>query len=325
MKSALLLFGLVAYPALAAAGAENYPAKPIRIIVPQQAGGSVDITARYLVAQLQVQLNQSIIVDNRPGATGIIGTQVAAKATPDGYTLLYNASNMLIDQLVNPKHAIDVLSTFAPISLAVASRGNLVVVNPALRARSVQELIALARSNDRPLKYGSQGVGSGQQLLVETFNLRAGTRLVHVPYKGVPAIITAAINGEVDVLFINPIAVVPHIKAGRLRAIGYTGSARWPVMQEIPTVSESGLPGFDNPQASWHGLFAPLKTPREITMKIYTEVNKALQVDKVRGALEGGSYFVDGNKSPDAFRKYIESDLKRIKEVVDAAKITADS
>lgn len=307
--------------AAAAAPAQTYPVRPIRVLVPQQAGGSVDMTARYQTAQLQSQLGQSLIVDNRPGATGIIGTQIAAMASPDGYTLLYNASNMLVTQVIYPKIPFDVLRDFIPITNSVSSLGNLLVVNPSVPARSVGELIELAKHSDAPLKYGTQGVGSGQHLLGETFNLRARTSLMHVPYKGVPAIINAAISGEVDVLFISPMTVFEHIKTGRLRALGYTGAARWPYLPELPTLSESGLRGFDNPQASWHGWFAPAKTSNALVMKIYNEVHQALQVAKVRNAIEAGGYVPGGDYPPAEFRKYIEDDLKRIAEVAHAARI----
>lgn len=325
MKPAIMMAALAAALALgAAASAQNYPVKPIRVVVPQQAGGTVDVTARFQVTQLESQLGRNLIVDNRPGATGIIGTQIAAKASPDGYTLLYNSSAMLVNQVIYRKIPYDVLKDLVPITNAAVSRGNLLVVNPSVPARSVQELIALAKNRDKPLTYGTQGVGSGQHILVETFNLRAGTHLMHVPYKGVPAIINAAISGEVDVLFISPMTVVPHVKAGRLRVLGYTGAARWSLMPEVPTVAESGVPGFYNVQGSWQGWYAPAKTPNAIVTKIYTEVHKALQAPKVRESIVAGGYEPAGNNSPVEFRKFIESEFRRYAEVARAAKIKVD-
>ena len=308
------------------ATAQNYPVRPIRVIVPQQAGGSADVTARLQVPYLESRLGKNIVIDNRPGATGLIGTQTAAMAPPDGYTLLYNASNMLITQTINPDAPYNVLRDFIPITITAASLGNLLVVHPSVPAHSVQEFIALAKdrkNRNDPLKYGTQGAGSGQHLVVETFNLRAGTSLMHVPYKGVPAIINAALSGEVDVLFINPITVMGHIKNGRLRVLGYTGASRLSTMPEVPTLSESGLRGLDNPQGSWHGWFAPAKTPNAIVMTIYRAVQEALQQPKVRSSIEAGGYRMPPDHTPEQFRKYIEEELKRIAEVAHAAKISS--
>lgn len=308
-----------------AASAQTYPVKSIRVVIPQQAGGSTDTTLRLQIPHLESRFGKSVIVDNRPGATGLIGTQIVSIAPPDGYTLLYNASNMLISQIINPDATYNVLRDFVPITATATSLGNLLVVHPSVPAHSVRELIALAKdrtNRNNPLKYGTQGAGSGQHVLVEMFNIRAGTSLMHVPYKGVPAIINAALSGEVDVLFINPITVLPHVKSGRLRVLGYTGSSRLSSMPEVPTLSESGLAGFDNPQASWHGWFAPAKTPNAIVMTIYTAVQEALQQPKVRSAIEAGGYRVEGGYTPVQFRKHIESELKRIAEIAHAARIS---
>jgi len=228
----------------AGAPAQTYPVRPVRVVVPQQAGGSADMTLRLQLPYVERRLGRNFIVDNRPGATGVIAVQIVASAPPDGYTLLYNASNMLITQTIQPAAPYKVLRDFVPITVTAASLGNLIVVNPAVPARSMQELIALAKERadrNEPLKYGSQGNGSGQHLLVEMFNLRAGTSLMHVPYKGVPAIINALLAGEVDVLFINPIAVLAHVKSGRVRVLGFTGTSRFELLPDVPTLTEAGV------------------------------------------------------------------------------------
>ena len=327
MRRAVPFAACAALLALAsAASAQTYPIKPIRVVLPQQAGGSADTTARLQIPHLESRLGRNVIVDNRPGATGLIGVQIAAMAPPDGYTLLYNAANMLITQIINPEAPYNVLRDFVPITITATSLGNLLVVHPSLPAHSVREFIALAKerkSRNVPLTYGTQGTGSGQHLLVETFNIRAGTSLMHVPYKGVPAIINAALSGEVDVLFINPITVLAHVKSGRLRVLGYTGGARLPSMPEVPTLVESGLAGFDNPQASWHGWFAPAKTPTTVVTTLYAAIQEALQQPKVRSAIEAGGYRVETGHTPAQFSKHIETEVRRIAEIAHAAKISA--
>jgi tripartite-type tricarboxylate transporter receptor subunit TctC len=308
----------------AGAPAQTYPVRPVRVVVPQQAGGSADMTLRLQLPYVERRLGRNFIVDNRPGATGVIAVQIVASAPPDGYTLLYNASNMLITQTIQPAAPYKVLRDFVPITVTAASLGNLVVVNPAVSARSMQELIALAKEragrND-PLRYGSQGNGSGQHLLVEMFNLRAGTSLMHVPYKGVPAIINALLAGEVDVLFINPIAVLPHVKSGRVRVLGFTGATRFEALPDVPTLTEAGVRDMENPQASWHGWFAPAGTPDSVVMMIYSAVQEALRESPVRGAIEAGGYRVITDQTPAEFRNYVNEELNRLAEVAHAAKI----
>ena len=327
MNFALRLVAGLGATAVLASGvfAQSYPARPIRVVVPQQPGGSADATLRLQVPHIESRLGKNLIVDNRPGATGLIAVQIVAAAPPDGYTLLYNASNMLITQAIHPTPPYDVLRNFVPITITAASLGNLVVVHPSVPAHSVQELIALAKERagkGEPLKYGSQGNGSGQHLLVEMFNLRTGTSLMHVPYKGVPAIINAALGGEVDVLFINPIAVLPHVKSGRLRVLGFTGSARFDALPDVPTLTEAGVRGMDNPQASWHGWFAPAGTANAVVTTIYEAVQEALAQPKVRSAIEAGGYRVMAGQTPAQFRSYVKEELGRLSEVAQAAKIS---
>lgn len=300
-------------------GAQGYPERPIRMVAGFPAGGTIDGLARTVASQAESQLGRTIVVDNRSGANGMIAAETVARAPADGYTLLFSPPALIINQIIG-KAPYAVLKDLLPVVNIALGEGSLVVVHPSVPVKSIQELIAHARTT--PLTYGTPGIGNTQHLVSEMFNIQAGTRLVHVPYKGIAPAVTGVVSGEVSLLFGPPAIIVQHIKAGKLRVLGFTGPTRWPQMPDVPTVAESGLPGFDT-SGAWQGIFAPARTPREVIARLHAEIAKAVKVPKVSDFIRTAGYEPDG-RGPDAFRKVIESDFKRYGEVVRAAKIKAE-
>jgi len=303
------------------AAAQDYPSRPIRLVLGFPSGGTPDALARRVSSQLETQLGRSIVVDNRTGANGIIAAEIVAVAQPDGYTMLFGPPALVINQIVQKKPPYDLLRDFAPVANICLGAGFILVVNPAVPAKSVKELVVLAKSGGK-LSYGTPGVGNTQHLAGELFNLRAQTKLLHVPYKGLTPAITAALAGEVSALFVPPTVVMPHIKAGRLRALGFSGAKRWQFMPELPTIAEAGVPGFEV-SGSWQGWFAPARTPREIVTRLYGEISKALQVRAVHDFILAGGYEPDGS-GPEVFRKMIQADIAKYTEIVRIAGVRAD-
>jgi tripartite-type tricarboxylate transporter receptor subunit TctC len=302
----------------AAARADTYPARPVRLVVPFPAGGTTDINARTLGAQLERGLGQPFVVDNRAGASGIIACDIVAKAAPDGHTLLYVSSSITLNPNIFRKLPYDTVKDFAPITRVASAVGFLLVISPSLPVSSLKEFIALGKAPDTKLSFGSAGIGNPLHLAGEVFNLRAGTHMLHVPYKGVAPAITAVIGGEVQALFTPPTAAVAHVKSGKLRALGFSGTARWAVLPDVPTFAET-VPGLYVP-AGWDGLFAPARTPAAIISRLQTEVRKALEVPRVREAYLGGGYEPAGS-APDEFRRFFVAEIKRYAETVRDAKI----
>ena len=259
--------------------AQGYPAKPVRLIVPLAPGGGNDLLSRAISKHLTETLGQSVIIDNRPGASGIIGTETAARAAPDGYTLLMAGSGqMSINPSLYRKLPYDPFRDFTAITL-VASFPSLLTVHPSLPVKNIKDLIALAKARPGQINYASSGTGSGSHLGMELFKSMAGVNLIHIPFKGAGPALTDLIAGQVSVLFNNPMSSMPYAQAGRIRAIAVTGVKRLQAMPEIPTVGESGLPGFD--ASVWLGLFAPAGTPADITTRIQSDVIKILRRNDV--------------------------------------------
>jgi len=317
-----LLVGALLFVPLAGAWAQDYPSRPIRLVLGFPSGGTIDALARSVATQLETQLGRPIVVDNRTGANGIIAAEIVAKSPADGYTMLFSPPALVINQVLLKKVPYDVLRDFAPVISVCVGTGYLLVVNPSVPAQSVKEFIALAKNRDKPVTYGTPGIGNTQHLVGEMFNLKAGTRLMHVPYKGLTPAITAVLGGEAHSLFVPPTVVMPHIKAGKLRALAFTGATRWQFMPELPTVAESGVPGFDA-SGAWQGWFARAGTPRAIVARLHAEIHKALQVPKVRDFILTGGYEPDG-RGLEEFRKMIQSDFKKFAEVVRVADIRAE-
>ena len=292
-----LLAGIVASPSWS----QPYPNRPIRMMIPQPPGGTMDTMARALAEPLVRELGQNIVIDNRSGANGIIAGEMLARAAPDGYTLLYTSASLANNQLVMKKPPFDVLRDFAPVTLANTLPGYLIIVNAQSPARSVRDLVELSKTTR--VHYGSSGVGNSQHLLGELINARTGARMVHVPYKGFALIVNAVLGNEIQLLFGSPTTVIAHIKAGRLRAVAYTGAQRLSAMPELPTVSESDIPGMVY-EASWHGIFAPAATPRPVILRFQAEVAKAMQAPRLNQYITESGH-APGGGTPEEFRKFL--------------------
>lgn len=301
-----------------ATAADSYPRKAIRLIVPWPAGGGTDIVTRIIVQTMSENIGQSFVVDNRGGASGIIGTDIVAKAVPDGYTLLMgNTATNATNASVYKKLPYDPVKDFAPVSLA-ASSPYIMSVHPSLPVKSVKEFIALARDKPGQLNYGSGGSGSAPHLAAALFNYLAKINVVHVAYKGGAAHTPALVAGEIQVTFTNPLEVMPHIRAGKLRALGVTSLSRWSAAPELPTIAESGVPGYEF--TIWWGVLAPAGTPRPVVDRLYREVARAVQAKEVKEKLGMQGVDVVGNK-PEEFMAKIRDEVGKWKKVAKEAGI----
>jgi len=262
--------------------AQGFPSKPVRVLVGFSPGGAPDIIARMLGIKLQDGLGQGVVIENRPGASGNIAADATAKSAPDGYTLLMGNVSLTISAHATPKPAFDVTQDLEPVGM-VASLPLMLVVHTGVPASSLRELLDYARARPGTLNYASVGVGSAHHLSGELLSSLAGAKMVHVPYKGGGAAIQALLAQESHLLFLTPLALAPHVRAGKLRAIGVTSTKRTPVAPEVPTLAEAGLSGFD--VDNWHTLFAPRGTPREIIARLNAELNRVLNHPEVKQQL----------------------------------------
>jgi tripartite-type tricarboxylate transporter receptor subunit TctC len=302
----------------AAALAQVYPSKPIHLIVPFAAGGGNDNVARLVGKRLADSLGQPVVIDNRPGAGGVVGAELAAKAAPDGYTLfLGGVGSHAINPNLHDKLPYDPIRDFAPVEL-LAQAPLILVVHPSVPARNIAEFVAYARANPGRLNYASNGNGSSSQLAAVMFDSMAGVDMVHVPYKGLSPALADLLSGQVQLMFSSVVAILPHIRAGRLRGLAVTGARRLPSMPELPTIAESGFPGYE--ASSWYGILAPAGTPREIVAKLNAELSKALEQPEVRSSLlaEGAE---PAGGSPERFAAHIRSEKERLGKIIRDAKI----
>ena len=308
-----LIAALVLFAAAGALAQQDYPSKPIHIVAPFEAGGATDIMARMIAQKFAESLGQPVIVDNRPGAGGGIGTAAVAKSPADGYTIVFgNLAPNAINPSIYTNLQYDAGKDFAPIS--VVATVPLILVTPSSSpARSVRELIALAKSAPGKLNFGSPGVGSVAHVVGEMFNTMAATRLMHVPYKGGAPAVRATLTGEVSMMFATVISAKPHIRSGKLRALGITSAERSPVAPDIPTIAESGLPGFE--VDVWFGLLAPAATPRAIVERLAHEVRRALDAPEIRAKFAELSA-VPSPTTPDQFAAIIRADIAKWAKVV---------
>src|SRR5688572_13940340 len=296
---------------------QAWPSRPIRLVVPFPPGGATDTNARAIAKEVENVLGQPLVIDNRGGANAIIGSDIVAKAAPDGYTLMHISVAFAINPSIYKKLPFDTSRDFTPITNPIVGQGSLLAVNPSLPAKSVTELIALAKK--QKLTFGSPGVGNVLHLIATGFSVRAGIEMLHVPYKGAGPALTALLGGEVQVMVIPPVIAVPHIKSGRLRPLGYSGAKRLPAIADVPTIGEAGLPGF-HMDTGWHAWFAPAKTPSRIVTLVHGAIQKSLQVPAVREFLLAGGYEPTADP-PAEFQKNFQNDLKRWGELAQAAKI----
>ena len=313
IASAALAFvacGVLALPA--PARAQDYPHKPIRFIVPQPPGGTSDILARVLAQKLSENLHQQVIIDNRAGASGTIGTDLAAKATPDGYTIVLVYTTHATTPGIYGKLPYDPIADFAPITIATAAPLYL-VVHPKIPVTSVPELIAYAKTRPGELNFCSAGNGSGSHLAGELFNTMTGVKLTHIPYKGSGPAITELIGGQVQLMFAGIVPIEPHVRAGRVRGIAVSSARRSLAMPQVPTIAESGLPGFE--VVGWYGVLAPAHTPHAIIVRLHREFLNILQTPEIRDRLLREGAEPVGN-SPAQFTEFLRTDIARWAKVI---------
>jgi len=318
MKKLLSLTAALLLAFASAAFADDYPNKPVRMIVPFPPGGSNDVVGRLVAQQLSTALGQQVFVDNRGGAGGMIGTEAASKAAPDGYTILI----ISIAHAVNPalhKLPYDPIKSFTPISI-LATGPNVLVVNPTLPVKSVKELVALAKEKPGELNYASAGIGSFQHLGGELFKLTAGVNIVHVPYKGGGPAMQDVIAGHVKIMFSSLIQTTPFIKSGKLRPLGTGGEKRSPVLPDVPTIAEAGVPGYA--ANNWWGIVAPAGTPAPIVDKLYKAVQTALKAPALQAefAREGAASV---EMTSAEFADYIKAEIAKWARVVKEGHIRA--
>ncbi len=295
-----------------------WPAHPLRLIVPFTAGGGNDAVARTIGDRLSNVIGQPVIVDNRGGAGGVVGAEVAARAAPDGYTLfLGGVGSHAINPVLHTKLPYDPVKDFAPVSL-IATAPLVIVVHPSLGVDSIAGLIAYAKANPGKLEFASNGVGSSSQLAAELFATTAGVKMVHVPYKGLAPALTDLLSGQVRLMFSSLVAILPQVKAGSLKAIGVTGVRRSPLLPDVPTVAESGLAGYQ--AGSWYGILVPAGTPRPIVLKLNAAITTVLARPDVRASLAAdGAEPVGG--APEVFADHIAGELARMRRLVKVANI----
>jgi tripartite-type tricarboxylate transporter receptor subunit TctC len=316
----MCFIGVVAAHALPAL-AQSYPAKPIRVIVHFPPGGPTDLVARALGQKLTEAWGQQVVIDNRPGANGIVGVEAVVRAQPDGYTLLFaTGGSMSISPAVTTKLPYNVFTDLAPISLVVINP-QILVVHPSLPAASVRELVKLARSKPGQLNYASVGPGSPNHLGMELLKHMTGIDMVHIPYKGTAPAVTDLLGGQVSLMFNSMPSVLPHVRSGRLRGIAVGSAKRSPAAPDIPTVAEAGVPGFQ--YVTWYGLFAPAATPKDLVAKLNAEVVRALSdKDVARKLLNEGAEPAPG--TPEALAKYMRSEHEQWKKTIAAARLKVD-
>ena len=300
--------------------AQTYPSKPIRFILPFPPGGGTDTLARIVGQKLGQDFGQTIVTDNRPGAGANIGADIAAHAPADGYTLLMGNVAHAVNVTLYRKLGYDLVKDFAPITL-LASTPNILVVHPSVAAKSVQELIALAKSKPGQLNYASSGSGSSSHLAGELFKTMTGVNLVHVPYKGGGPAVTSLIAGETVVGFATAPSVLPHVKSGKLRALAVTSAKRSAAAAELPTIAESGVPGYE--ANTWYGVLAPRGTPAAIIARLNSEFIAIMQSSEIRERIAPLGYEPDTG-TPQRFAAYIKSEIAKWGKVVKAAGIHAD-
>ena len=304
----------------AAAAAEEYPSRPIRIIVPFAAGGAVDSIARVLGQQLSLSTGRPVLVENKPGASANLGADYVAKAAPDGYTVLLAANGLATNVTLFPNMPVNTLRDFAPVA-QVGFAPLVLVVSKDSPAKNLKDLISLAKQQPGKLSYASAGNGSSQHLAGEMFKIAAQIDVLHVPYKGGAPALTDLLGGRISYMMQNPLEVLPHIKAQQLHALTVAGNKRLAQLPDVPTASEAGLPGFE--ASVWWGMVVPVKTPQEIVVKLNAEVQKALASPKVREKL-GEMGVIISPSTPEQFGAFLKLEIDKWAKVIKTSGIQAD-
>jgi len=303
----------------APAAADDYPNRPVRIIIPFAPGGINDVAARVVATHLSQKLGKQFIAENKTGAGGVVGTELVANSPPDGYTILVTSSSFVVNPSFHRKLPFDVIRDFDPVTNIAATEAYILGVNPRLPAQTVQEFIALARKPDSKISFGSPGVGNGLHLAAELFKSLTKTQMVHVPYRGAAPALTGLVAGDVQFMFMTPPSSMPYVEAGKIRAIGYAGTKRFARLPDVPTLAEAGVPGMEV-LSSWTGMFAPARTPPDVLARLHEEVRKAVESPFGRERL--ASLGVNPVASPPAaFKPYIAAQVKQIADIVKTAGI----
>jgi tripartite-type tricarboxylate transporter receptor subunit TctC len=288
-----------------AAGAQQYPVKPVRLVVPSSPGGGTDASARIVAPRLTELLGQQVVVENRPGASTMIGLEVVAKSPPDGYTLVMANSTMAILPSMNKRARMDVIRGFAPITL-VASNPQILVSHPSLPAPTLKHLIALAKAQPGKLDYASGGYGGNPHMCMELFLSMAKLKIVYVPYKSGNAGLVDVLAGQVPIMMASILSALPHVRNGRMRAYGVTTAQRFSSVPDIPTIAEAGVPGYEATQ--WFGVLAPAGTPRDIVTRLHGELSRAVKEPDVRKRFVADGSDTISSASPEEFAAYIKAD-----------------
>ena len=316
LRLLLLLFCMAA----GSAGAQEYPSRSLRLIIPVAPGGGTDILGRLLARKLFETFGQQVVVDNRPGAGTVIGSDLLAKAAPDGYTLSLQINALAANHTLHAKLPYDTLRDFAPVVL-IASTPNVLVVHPSLPAKSVREFLALARARPGQIAYASTGVGGAAYLATEMLKLNTGIRMIHVPYKGTAPALNAIISGEAQIMVAALPGTLPFIQAGRVRPLGVTSAQRAPATPELPTMMEAGIPGYEF--STWYGLFAPAGTPREIVFKLNAAVARILGQPDFRAQLAREGLDPAGGTT-ESFENYFRAEVEKLGAVIRASGAKAE-
>lgn len=317
LAAVLAFAGILPAAAQPAAAQHGYPTGPIRLVVSSAAGGTGDTLARLISKQVAADFGVNIIIDNRPGASGIIATDTVAKAAPTGYTLLQTSSSLITAAAMGRKLPYDVMKDLQPVINIGTAEGYLVLVNASVPAKTIPELIALAKQ--KRLLYGSPGNGNGIHFMTESMNLKAGIQMTHLPYKGLAPAITAILSGELQVLLAPPLATMQHINSGKLRALASVSRNRISSLPDLPTMQELGFKGFTL-LGGWQGVFAPGKTPAAVVGRLHAAMSKAVNGEEARAYMQKGGYVPDGG-SPAEFRKLLQSDFNDFRALAKVANI----
>jgi tripartite-type tricarboxylate transporter receptor subunit TctC len=320
IKKSALFVALALGAAAPTINAADFPSRSIRVVVPSTPGGALDVVMRLMAPRLTAIWNQQIVIDNRAGAAGLIGTDIVAKSNPDGYTMLVVATGFAANPFMYKSLPYETPKDFTPITI-MCNAPNVLALHPSTPFRSVKELIAAAKAKPGSINYGSSGMGTGGHLSMALLVKQAGIDLIHVPYKGAGAATSAVVAGQTQMLFTATSAVMPFVQSGRMRALAVTSSKRSAVLPDVPTVAESGLPGYE--VDGWYAMLAPGRTPKPVVDVLYKGMLTALRHPETKAQIEATGCDVDG-MPPEKFAKYIDAELKKWGAVIREAGIKAE-